>query len=372
MESVLKKAKGKNKGADHSMAKIDFVYSIARKDCRRYNDFDYRFFKHCICPYRFTSVSKGEISSNTMDKACVHGRSSFRKILANKLEGHHGENVLSQDKMNDYSVGYVHKHMSLRALAESLSHISVVKDAYDSGYQHIWIMDSGTEVRCDPNILSSYVQRANEEINDWTILYTDYSERDVKDNLKPVGRMYGRPDVIFLEMDDYISRGLDEEEQQGPIAMLESGRYIHSGKQINKFWDKDIGRGFKDEYFEFCDDNDNNSSGATGSDSGQGGASDGAPRGDEWWKASFRESYTQCLYPPNVVRVNKANNDGFIRVGLLRGAHSYVLNRKGMKLILDYYFEHKIFIPYWFEIQVIPGMVPYAVPEPVTRNTNKS
>lgn len=151
--------------------------------------------------------------------------------------------------------------------------------------------------------------------------------------------------------------------------MLESGRYIHSNSQINRFWNKNSDRRFKEEYFEFCDDNDNNSSGATGSDSGQGGASDGSPRSDEWWKASFRESYAQCLYPPNII---KGSSSDFVKVGLLRGAHSYILNRKGMKLILDYYFEHKIFIPYWFEIQVIPGMVPYVVPEPVTRNTNKS
>jgi hypothetical protein len=374
IESVLKKAKGKNKGADHSMAKIDFIYAIARKECRRYTDFDYRFFKHSICPYRFTSIKSSELSYNTMDKACVHGRNSFKKILANRLEVHNGKNILSQEKMYDYNVGFVHKHMSLRVLASSLSHLSVVKDAYDSGYQHVWILDSGTELRGDPNILSSYVQRAEEEVGDWTILYTDYSERDIKDNLKPVGRMYGRPDVIFLEMDDYISRGLDEEEQASPLAMLESGRYVHSSKQINKFWDKGLDRGFKNEYFELCDDNDNNASGATGSDSGSSGSKSGwgEIRGDEWWRASFRESYSQCLYPPNVVRINKAGNNGFIKVGLLRGAHSYILNRKGMKLILDYYFEHKIFIPYWFEIQVIPGMVPYAVPEPVTRNTNKS
>jgi hypothetical protein len=47
------------------------------------------------------------------------------------------------------------------------------------------------------------------------------------------------------------------------------------------------------------------------------------------------------------------------RVGLRRGAESFLVSRSGMKKILDYYHRHRFFTPFDVEIQLIDGLRSY-------------
>jgi len=310
--SSLKKCKHKDDSIDHSLSKIDFIYTITRKSCHRWDQYKFVFEKFGLHPYRFTSVAESDVTKKRMNNTCLHGSKSLARIKAKQLKISNGDPVLMLKSMSSYTVGYIHANMSLKQFASCIDHISIIKDALDSGYSAIWVMDSSVQLRCDPNIMAQYVSRANFDIPDWTTIYTDYGERTRGDEIKYVKKFYYRPDVDFLEPEKYLQRG-----------------------QL----DHDI----------YPDDN---------------GVRDTC--------GSFSAGNKTCLEAEDGLTVPVVDDVVFAPVGLLRGAHSYIINRKGMQIVMDYYLMHRIFIPYWQEIQTIEGMKPYCLLYPVTKSTNKS
>ncbi len=54
----------------------------------------------------------------------------------------------------------------------TLSHLSVLQDAYDAGYQTIWILEDDFVIVKDPHLLSGLIQKLD-QLADWDVLYTD-------------------------------------------------------------------------------------------------------------------------------------------------------------------------------------------------------
>jgi GR25 family glycosyltransferase involved in LPS biosynthesis len=65
--------------------------------------------------------------------------------------------------------------LSKGAIGICLSHLSVLKDAYQSGYETIWVMEDDIEVKQDPHILSQLIDELDRLVgkNGWDILFTD-------------------------------------------------------------------------------------------------------------------------------------------------------------------------------------------------------
>jgi len=379
-ESALKKAKGKDKEV-HKISGIDFIYVITAKKCHRFNDFKRSFAKYGVNPYRFTSFSPSSISSDTMFRTCVHGSRRYKRIKSNKLSIHRGKPVLNKRKMSSSKAGYIHRNMSIKALSRALSHLSIIRDAYVSGYETIWIMDSATKLRKDPSILSSYISRANKEIPDWTSIYTDYSERDASDYVEPIMKFYWRPDVEFLDPEEYLSRQYEDVEDAYDNDFDETNESDVSnilGRNQSKN-NREIRQQLICEQWKQNHPDDGNSSGdgATGAQDSPGTNSSFFPSRYNHEKFSIQTGAGIGVTTSNNRSISSDTSSSnaietFSPVGLLKGSHSYILNRKGMKLIMDWYLDHKIFIPYAQEIQIIPGMHPYIVPEPVTKNQNRN
>lgn len=58
----------------------------------------------------------------------------------------------------------------------SLSHLSILKDAYDSGYETIWILEDDIAIQQDVHLLSDRIEELDALTgeNGWDVLYTDY------------------------------------------------------------------------------------------------------------------------------------------------------------------------------------------------------
>lgn len=56
------------------------------------------------------------------------------------------------------------------------------------------------------------------------------------------------------------------------------------------------------------------------------------------------------------------------KVGLRHGSCSFILNRKAMKKILDYYHKNRFFIPFSVEVQMIPNLKLYCLKDEVVTN----
>ncbi|HSX03671.1 MAG TPA: glycosyltransferase family 25 protein [Rhabdochlamydiaceae bacterium] len=86
----------------------------------------------------------------------------------------------------------------------TLSHLSVFKDAYDSGYQTIWVMEDDIVVVEDPHRLSAVIEDLDALVGSdgWDVLYTDYDclfvdkEKDLASQIP----LKWRPDMPFLNI----------------------------------------------------------------------------------------------------------------------------------------------------------------------------
>ncbi len=97
----------------------------------------------------------------------------------------------------------------------TLSHLSILKDAYDSGYNTIWIMEDDIAVYEDPHILSDLIEELDQLVGQggWDALYTDYNFLAVdksKDLSSQIPSLYWRPDMPYLDvrfLADYTELG---------------------------------------------------------------------------------------------------------------------------------------------------------------------
>ena len=84
----------------------------------------------------------------------------------------------------------------------SLSHLSVLNDAYQSGYRTIWVMEDDIDVREDPHQLSQLIQELDTLAgpDGWDVFYTDYDALAVDPNKSEIPIYYWRPDMPYRDM----------------------------------------------------------------------------------------------------------------------------------------------------------------------------
>jgi GR25 family glycosyltransferase involved in LPS biosynthesis len=63
--------------------------------------------------------------------------------------------------------------MSLGAVGTALSHLSVLQNAADAGFETIWVLEDDVKVQKDPYVLSDYIRKLDKISPDWDVLYTD-------------------------------------------------------------------------------------------------------------------------------------------------------------------------------------------------------
>ena len=86
----------------------------------------------------------------------------------------------------------------------SLSHLSVLQDAYDSGYETIWVLEDDIKVLQDPNKLTNLIEDLDAlvGVDGWDVLYTDYDYLVVHSNdelVKQIPAMW-RPDMLSFDL----------------------------------------------------------------------------------------------------------------------------------------------------------------------------
>ena len=66
------------------------------------------------------------------------------------------------------------------AVACLISHLSVIKDAYERGFDIIWVLEDDVEILEDPHILNTIIQDLSLIDSDWDLFYTDLFPRKQK------------------------------------------------------------------------------------------------------------------------------------------------------------------------------------------------
>jgi GR25 family glycosyltransferase involved in LPS biosynthesis len=160
----------------HSIKNIDYIYLI---------NLDQRPEKWALCkkqlapyaiyPYRFSAVNGWQLSFKIINDVGVKYKSGMPRDLmgtsylaADKGEPHH-------ELMHVVGRTYFAHTMSRGAIGIFLSHLSILKDAYDSGYNTIWVMEDNIQVRRDPRRISRLIEKLDALVGKegWDILFTD-------------------------------------------------------------------------------------------------------------------------------------------------------------------------------------------------------
>jgi len=174
LERHLKQAEGK--GADHSMPGIDFVYMInldARPEkyalARRYLEV------HGITPYRFSAVNGWELSKQAIHEVGLRFQPGMTPLLATTYPTEVEELIPSHEYMAEYGKSYFMHCMPRGAIGCVLSHLSVLRDAWDCGYETVWVMEDDIEVVSDPNVISDLLVELDALVGPagWDVLFTD-------------------------------------------------------------------------------------------------------------------------------------------------------------------------------------------------------
>lgn len=270
----LKKADGKS--ASHSMRNIDFIYMINLD--KRPEKFLQSFLSlspYGINPYRFSAVNGWELSLEAINDIGLQYLPNMTSLFATSypLEA---EGKTSHGFMSSEGQAYFTHGMTRGTIGCSLSHISILKDALDSGYETIWVMEDDIEPVKDPLILSELIDRLDALVgkDNWDVLFTDQDYR-------------------------------------GP-----NGQYISAYGAVKR------------------------------------------PDMDSSHAERYSEKYT----------MNQKIDENFKKITARFATHSMIIRRSGIKKLLQFSLDHKVFLPYDLENYLVPGINRYSLCYDVVTN----
>lgn len=205
IEKAFKKAE--NKSDFHKMEGIDFIYVI-NLDPRpeKYERTMNALRPYNILPYRFSAVNGWELSFQILDELGIVFEPGMQSgPIASVYRHVNGKEYHSYEIMKEPGVAYYAHSLSRGAIGCLLSHLSIMKDAYDSGYNTIWIMEDDIRVVSNPHELSSLIRILDTIEPDWDILFTDNEIKGASGPV-PCTVIRPRPLVQLQPLDYYLQR----------------------------------------------------------------------------------------------------------------------------------------------------------------------
>lgn len=260
-----------NKSNAHQMRNIDFIYTI-NLDQRpeKFAKCNEQLNPHGIYPYRFSAVNGWELTLEAITdvglkyKPEMEGGFWATSYLPDRdFEPFH-------ERIKTVGRTYFCHCMARGTIGIMLSHLSVLQDAYDAGFETVWVMEDDVEVIRDPNLLSDLIEQLDKKVGQWDILFTDQDIRGADGKYIPCYGMARRPNFNPKVQAQYNTR-----------------------KLIDK---------------------------------------------------------------------------NFRKIGARFGAHSYILRRSGIKMILDFVKEYEVFFPYDMDFYLPIGIKMYSVIDDVVTN----
>lgn len=185
-----------DKSGDHQIRNIDFIYMI-NLDVRpeKFNRSVQQLLLYGIEPCRFSAINGWELSRETINDVGV----TFESWMSNEKWGTYylleGDEEPQHEQIYKIGRNYFCHCMSRGAIGIALSHLSILQDAYDSGYETIWVMEDDVDVIKNPHLLSDLIDRLDDLVgkDGWDILFTDQDTKNTSGNYVPCTGFAWRP-----------------------------------------------------------------------------------------------------------------------------------------------------------------------------------
>ncbi len=207
LERYFQPANGKS--LEHKIDGVDFIYMINLDERpEKFAKTSKELENFGIFPYRFSAVNGWKLSTEALNQVGVKfssefGREKFLGSIYREIEGQEclGNEIIRPNGETFFSLG-----MSRGAIGIVLSHLSVLQDAFDSGYQTIWVMEDDVEAVSDPNRISQLIPTLDRYVEDWDILFTDTDTKDHHGKHVPCRAVAARPNVPIGPLSSFFQR----------------------------------------------------------------------------------------------------------------------------------------------------------------------
>ncbi len=197
-----------NKSSEHKMPGIDFIYMINLDERpEKYEKTIDALKPYGICPYRFSAVNGWKLSFEALDDLGVNYLPGTPYgPIASTYRHVDGEELMSFEIMKEESVAYYCHSLSRGAIGCILSHLSVLQDAYDSGYQTIWVMEDDIRVISNPHEITSLISTLDNLAPGWDVFFTDTETKGADGNPVYCGGIRPRPNFPYQSLQYYRER----------------------------------------------------------------------------------------------------------------------------------------------------------------------
>lgn len=198
-----------DKPTGHQIRNIDYIYMI-NLDQRpeKYTHSIHELAPFNILPYRFSAVNGWELSLLEINEVGVKYDSGMRQGLMATCYLYDQEMKPSHEIMHVLGRNYFCHCMSPGAIGIALSHLSILNDAYDSGYETIWVMEDDIEVIRDPHVLSDLIDELDNLVgkDHWDFLFTDQDTKNKKGEYVPCYGYALRPNYSPLNPEKCLEK----------------------------------------------------------------------------------------------------------------------------------------------------------------------
>lgn len=210
-ENHVKKALNKTPNA--SMKNIDYIYLInLDKRPEKLAKSLSQLHSYEIYPYRFSAVNGWELSIDAINDVGVKFEPWMQEgmMATTYVPQENGEPIQQHEIMQVPGRTYFVHCMGRGTIGIALSHLSILKDAYDSGYQTIWVMEDDVEVLLDPRVLSDLIEKLDKLVGkkNWDVLFTDIDFRDRSGNHVPCKGYAPRPNFNPRNQNKFAKRAI--------------------------------------------------------------------------------------------------------------------------------------------------------------------
>ncbi len=174
------------KAKNDSVKNVDAIYLInLDKRPEKLQKTLLQFTPYGVHPYRFSAIDGLTLPLKTVDQLGV----VYKKgMIKGKQVQHYFTNGFSRLPhpviLNDSFDGnccFSPWNYTLGTLGCYLSHLSILKNAFDCGYQTIWVMEDDVCLKDNPHRVSSWIEKLDTLIgvDGWDVLYTEIDRGDI-------------------------------------------------------------------------------------------------------------------------------------------------------------------------------------------------
>jgi|GEM_PF-251849 len=212
---------------------IDFIYMI-NLDHRpeKFQKSLDQLKPYKITPHRFSAIYGTELPPETINSVGLKFMPGMNKgkqpAVCFSSDGPGNSIVAQYKQLNEDSYGKTafYRTMTVGTIGCSMSHLSVLQDAYDAGFETIWVMEDDIVIKQDPHKLSSLVKKLDKLVGKkgWDILYTDTDgsdalesplynkQQDLEKDLTADLSFYERPDMNLSDRSSLAKRSVLSED----------------------------------------------------------------------------------------------------------------------------------------------------------------